>query len=200
MRSPFLSHGHAAPRRCSKLARWLRNERGSAAIEFALVAVPFFMFVLGVLGIGLYFFTVSSLEHGAESAARQVRTGQAQKSGLTVGDFKQLACDEAGTYIDCSKLHVLVQNSATWAGIVPEPCVNSSNEMSASTGDPGEALYGYTGGSSQVVLITLCYQWDLASTFAFLQLGTGSDGSGPAVIQATTAFRTEPYSSSSSSS
>ncbi len=200
MRPPFLSYGNSAPRRCSKLARWLGNERGSAAIEFALVALPFFLFVLGLLGIGLYFFTVSSLEHGAESAARQVRTGQAQKSGLTVGNFKQLVCDEAGTYIDCSKLHVLVQHSATWAGIDPEPCVNSSNEMSDSTGDTDDSLYAYTGGASQVALITLCYQWDLATTFAFLKLGTGSDGSGPAVIQATTAFRIEPYSSSSSSS
>ena len=199
MRQPFLSRGNSAARHSSMLARWLRHERGSAAVEFALVALPFFMFVLGVLGIGLYFFTVNSLEHGVESAARQVRTGQAQKSGLTVGGFKELVCSSAGSYIDCDKLRVLVQHSATWAGIDPEPCVNSSNQMSASTGDTDDSLYGYTGGSGQVVLITLCYEWDLAKSFSFLQLGTGSDGSGAAIIQATTAFRTEPYSSSSSS-
>jgi len=198
MRLPFISHGKPTPRRCSQLARWPRNDRGSAAVEFALVALPFFMFVLGVLGIGLYFFTVSSLEHGVETAARQVRTGQAQKGGLTVGDFKNLVCSSAGSYIDCDKLHVLVQHSATWSGITPEPCVNNSNEMSASTGDTADSLYDYTGGSSQVVLITLCYEWDLAQTFAFLKLGSGSDGSGAAIIPATTAFRTEPYSSSSS--
>ena len=102
----------------------------------------------------------------------------------------------AGTYIDCDKLHVLVQHASTWAGIDPESCVDSSNNMTASTGDSADSLYDYTGGASQVVLITLCYEWDLAQTFSFLKLGTGSDGSGSAIMQAATAFRTEPYSSS----
>jgi hypothetical protein len=66
--------------------------------------------------------------------------------------------------------------------------------MSASTGGTEDSLYDYTGGSSQVVLVTLCYQWDLAKSFSFLKLGAGSDGAGAAIMQATTAFRTEPYS------
>jgi hypothetical protein len=45
-----------------------------------------------------------------------------------------------------------------------------------------------------VVLVTLCYTWDLAQTFPFLKLGKNSNGTGSAVVQATTAFRTEPYS------
>ncbi len=195
MRSPFSSQ-RTSPLPSSRFARWRRNERGSAAIEFAIVALPFFLFVLAVLGIGLYFFTVNSLEHGVEAAAREVRTGQAQKSDISVGDFKQLVCEDAGTYIDCDKLHVLIQHASTWAGIDPESCVDSSNNMTASTGDSADSLYDYTGGASQVVLITLCYEWDLAQTFSFLKLGTGSDGSGSAIMQAATAFRTEPYSSS----
>ncbi len=44
------------------------------------------------------------------------------------------------------------------------------------------------------MLVTVCYQWDLAQTFSFLNLGKNADGSGPAIVQSTTAFRTEPYS------
>jgi Flp pilus assembly protein TadG len=181
----------------SSVARWLRNDHGATAIEFAIVAVPFFMFVLGTIGVGLYFFTTSSLEHGVEAAARKIRTGQAQKSNQTVGGFKQLVCEEAGTYIDCGKLRVLIQHAQNWSGISPEPCVNSDNSIAQSTGDADDILYDYTGGSSEVVLVTLCYEWDLARSFSFLKLGTGADGSGPAIIQAATAFRVEPYSSTS---
>jgi Flp pilus assembly protein TadG len=179
----------------SRFNCWLRNERGAAAIEFAIVAVPFFMFVLGIIGIGLYFFTTSSLEHGVEAAARKIRTGEAQKSSLTVGDFKQLVCQEAGTYIDCGKLRVLIQHAKTWSGVAPQSCLNSDNTIVQSTGDTDDVLYDYTGGSSEVVLVTLCYEWDLARSFSFLKLGTGADGEGSAIIQATTAFRVEPYSS-----
>jgi Flp pilus assembly protein TadG len=178
-----------------KFARGLRDDRGATAVEFAIVALPFFLFVLGILFFGLYFFTTNALEHGAESAARQVRTGQAQKSNITVGEFKQLVCDKSGSYITCDKLHVLVQHAPTWAGIQPESCVDSSNSMAPSTGDSGDILYDYTGGASQVVLITLCYEWDLARSFGILGMGSGDDGSGPAIMQAATAFRTEPYSS-----
>jgi hypothetical protein len=69
--------------------------------------------------------------------------------------------------------------------------------MVASTGNSGDSIVDFTGGASEVVLITLCYEWDLARSFSFLKLGTGADGAGSAILQATTAFRTEPYSSTS---
>jgi hypothetical protein len=173
--------------------RWLRNDDGAAAIEFAIVALPFFMFVFGILGIGLYFLASSSLEYGVEAAARKVRTGQAQKGAVTVGQFKQDVCDAAGSYIDCSKLSVIVQHASSWSGITPQACLDSRGNMVGSTGGAGDLMSTYTGTASEVVLVTLCYQWDLATTFGFMNLGKNSDGSGPAVVQASTAFRSEPY-------
>jgi hypothetical protein len=194
MRLPLHPFKRAFPAPRWKASGWLRNERGAAAVEFGIVAVPFFLFVLGILGVGLYFFATNSLEHGAEAAARKIRTGQAQKSALTVGEFKQLVCAEAGTYIDCDKLHVLVQNASSWSGITPEPCLDENRNMTPSTGDANEGIVDYSGAASQVVLITLCYEWDLAKSFKLLKLGKNADGSGAAVLQAATAFRTEPYS------
>lgn len=171
----------------------LRDERGAAAIEFAIVALPFLLFLFAILGYGLYFFTATSLESGVENAARKIRTGQAQKGDLTVGDFKNLVCKEAGSYISCDKLSVLVQNGSEWSDVTPLPCVDDENNMAGSTGSSTDTISNYTGEASQVVLVTVCYQWDLAEVFSFLGLGKGSDGDGPAIIQAATAFRTEPY-------
>jgi Flp pilus assembly protein TadG len=171
-----------------------RDRSGATAVEFALVAAPFLMFVLGVLGIGLYFFTSNSLDRGVELAARQIRTGQAQKNSVTVGQFKNLVCSSAGSYIDCSKLSVIVQSATSWSGITPQSCVDTSNNMVGSTGATGDLISQYTGSAKTVVLVTLCYKWELAQLFSFLKLGSGTNGSGPAVLQSATTFRSEPYS------
>jgi hypothetical protein len=173
-----------------------RNERGTAAVEFAVVALPFFLFVFSIIGVGLYFFTSHALENGVESAARKIRTGEAQKSDLTVGQFKTLFCSEAGSYINCDRVRVIVQHASSWSGIEPQPCLDDENQMVASTGQASDSLKQYAGEASQVALVTVCYQWDLAQTFSFLKLGAGPDGSGAAVLQAATAFRIEPYASS----
>lgn len=174
--------------------RWLRDNRGAAAVEFAIIALPFLLLVLGIIGISLYFFTSNALEHGVEAAARQIRTGQAQKNELTVGDFRKLVCDEAGTYIDCGKVRVLIQHASNWSGVSPAPCLDSQGNLVSSTGSAEDDVVDYSGEASEVVLVTLCYPWDLAEMFSFLRLGSGANGSGPAIVQAATAFRTEPYS------
>ncbi len=193
MRSPLQLLKQSRPLRRFKASGWVKDERGASAVEFAIVATPFFLFVLGLLGLGLYFFTMSSLEYGVEAAARQIRTGEAQETALTVSQFKNLVCNAAGSYINCNKLSVIIQSGDTWSDITPQPCVDSNNNMVSSTGAGTDAVSTHTGGASKVVLVTLCYQWDLAQSFSYLKLGKNSDGSGSAVVQATTAFRTEPH-------
>jgi hypothetical protein len=172
---------------------WLRDEQGATALEFAIVGLPFFLFVLGIMGLGLYFFATTSLEYGAEAAARKIRTGEANNDDMTVQQFRQLVCDEAGSSINCGKLSIIVQHASSWSGITPQSCIDAKSGMAGSTGSSGELISKYSGEASDVVLVTLCYQWDLANDFSFLGLGSGSDGSGPAILQAAAAFKSEPY-------
>jgi Flp pilus assembly protein TadG len=174
-------------------AHWLRDSAGATALEFALVAIPFFFFIFGILGSSLYFFASNSLNYGVEAAARKIRTGEIIQSSTSIGDFRQLVCSKAGAAIDCNKLRVLIQSDASWANITPQGCLDGNNEMVNSTGSVEELVSEYAGDASFVALITICYEWDLANTFSILQLGTGANGSGPAVIQASTAFRIEPH-------
>jgi Flp pilus assembly protein TadG len=170
-----------------------RDESGTAAIEFAIVAMPFLLFMLGLMGMGLYFATAQSLQYGAEAATRIIRTGEAEKGGTTVGQFRQYVCDKAGPFINCTKLNVIVDHGTTWTQVAPRACLDNKNNMTASTGSTSEPITKYSGSASEVVLVTLCYKWDVASNFPFLKLGSGAGGTGPAIIQATTAFKSEPY-------
>jgi Flp pilus assembly protein TadG len=52
------------------IARMLGSVRGTAAIEFAMVAPLFFMLVCGVIEGGLLTWTQAGLQHGAQAAAR----------------------------------------------------------------------------------------------------------------------------------
>lgn len=193
MRFRLTNRSHSPIRQHPSRPGWMRNEDGTAAIEFGIVALPFLMFVIGLLGLGLYFLAGTQLEYGVEAAARKVRTGEAKKDAMTVGEFKQLVCTDAGSYIDCAKLSVILQHASSWSGISPQPCVDSKGNMAGSTGATDEPITNYSGGANEVVLITLCYEWELAASLPFIKLGNSADGSGPAIIQAATAFKSEPY-------
>jgi len=58
--------------------RFAQREEGSAAVEFALVVVPFLALMFAIIQTALVFFAQQTLESVAANAARQILTGQAQ--------------------------------------------------------------------------------------------------------------------------
>ena len=180
---------HSAGRRSGTYAilRKLRkDEKGTAAIEFAAVATPFLMMLFGIISLGLYFFSTFTLENAIEVASRQIRTGQAQAAGLSQAQFKQIVVNNVPSFIDPSKLIVNVSSFATYAAITPASCVDGAGApMTAnnSTFAPGT--------QSAIVVAWVCYTWDVTKYIPYLKLGNQPDGS--RLIQAATAFQTEPY-------
>lgn len=197
---------------------WRRDERGTTAIEFAMVAAPFFFFAFAIMGIGLQFFTINALEHGVESAARQIRTGQMQngqmvggaKVDFTVADFKELVCTQAGMFIedDCeSKLVVHIDSGAGWQDVSATPCLDDSGNLRAATGNATDAITTKTGGANQVVLVNVCYDWQLGGDMWNIlwkllvtepwdtdERDLNPNHGDKVVIQSIATFRTEPYS------
>lgn len=53
-----------------KTIDFLRDEQGSSAIELSLVAPLFGLFLAGVAQVGIWVWTSTALQHGAELAAR----------------------------------------------------------------------------------------------------------------------------------
>lgn len=170
------------------------DETGATAVEFAIVATPFLMFIFGLIGCALYFFTTSSIENGMDRTSRLIRTGEAVSDKMTVEQFKQDICDAAGGWIDCKKLQIFVQSySNGWAGLkdaAPQPCVQDGAIVMNPA--PGSDLIAiYSGTASDVVVVTACYKWDFTAKLPFLKLGNMPDGS--MMLQTATSFRSEPY-------
>jgi len=179
----------------SRLAKRLTaDEAGSTAVEFAIVATPFLMFIFGLVGCAFYFFTVSSVEKGMDQTSRLIRTGEAVTDKMTVDQFKQDICDAAGNWIDCNKLQIFVSSySDGWSGLnsaKPQPCVqDGAIVMNAAPGNDLIAIY--SGAASDVVVVTACYKWDFTTKLPFFKFGNMADGS--MMLQTATAFRSEPY-------
>jgi Flp pilus assembly protein TadG len=51
-------------------ARFLRDERAAAAVEFALVVPVLFMLILGIISTSVMYYTQSAMHEAAERAAR----------------------------------------------------------------------------------------------------------------------------------
>ncbi len=62
-----------------RLAR--RNQRGAAAVEFALVLIPFLVLIFGAIQYGMYFYSAQVGSNTANATARQLSVGNCQTAG-----------------------------------------------------------------------------------------------------------------------
>ena len=94
MPSPFATAG--------KLFRRFRhNRRGSAMVEFALVAPIFFALLFAIIEVAMVFYASQVLETVTQDTARQIFTGQAQGANMTAAQFKSSLCGRAVALFDC---------------------------------------------------------------------------------------------------
>jgi Flp pilus assembly protein TadG len=189
--------------------RVAHNEDGATAIEFAMVGMPFFMMLFGIMGVGLYFFSVFNLENALEQAARKLRTGEAQAAGKTKtaaeqkADFKTSVCGFVAAFLDCdTKLRVQVVNVTTRAAAaaaagtpVQLPSVATCREKLTPTSDDTLIATAKTSfdkvEQSETVVVTLCYQMELLQSIPLIKLGNMPDGS--MMLQAAIVFKAEPF-------
>ena len=67
------------------LRRFRRNRRGSAAVEFALVAPIFFALLFAIIELAMVFFASQVLETVTQDSRALIMTGQAQNAVLHPG-------------------------------------------------------------------------------------------------------------------
>jgi len=177
--------------------RWRRDESGTSAIEFAMVVGPFFVLVMGIITIGVQYMTAHFLEYGVEAAARKIRTGEAQKAGLKLSDFRTLFCDAAGFMVACDdRLVIHIKSNAEFAGLTPlTSCVTDGN-LTPTEGNPDDALRTRAGDASAAVVVSACYEWDMGVSFwqtIWNVISPMPVVQGKPILSAVTAFRSEPF-------
>jgi Flp pilus assembly protein TadG len=163
-----------------------RDQRASVMVEFAFVAIPFFMLLFGVLETGLIFFGNSMLEKATEDAARLVRTGQAQAQSMTATQFHDYICTQISPVLSCgTSLQVDVESFNGFGS------VSISNPIDAN-GNLNTGLNNYNVGTSgAIVLVRTFYTWDIITPL--LRPFFANLSNGRRLMTAASTFRNEPF-------
>jgi Flp pilus assembly protein TadG len=179
----FLRNQKSLPAR-RLLRRFLRNRQGATAVEFALVALPFFALLYAILETGLVFFAQEVLQTAVSSSARLIMTGQAQTQNLSAAQFQQNVCTQASSLFTCANIYVNVQKFSSFTS------VSMLNPLSNGNFQSGSMNYN-TGGPGDIIMVQAFYQWPVFLGPLGFNL-TNMNGN-YRLLQATAVFRNEPY-------
>lgn len=160
--------------------------KGATAVEFALIATPFFFLLFAIVEVTMVFFTSTALEHASSEIARKVRTGEFQSSGASSGDFVNQVCGEMTGLIACNgNVSVDIRTFTDFGN------VTVNNPIDA-TGNLNTGSFQFNpGNAGDIVLVRVFYNWQLntpliGSVFANLS-------GNRRLIVSSMAFRNEPF-------
>ena len=98
--------------------RLLRQRKGTAAVEFAFLALPFIVLVVGSIQLFLLLLTQHLLETAAEQVGRKILTGYVQQQALTQAQFITLVCGLLPATLNCNKVIIDVSVASSFSGAV----------------------------------------------------------------------------------
>jgi Flp pilus assembly protein TadG len=185
-----------------------RSKDGAAAIEFAILAVPYFIIIFAIVETFVAFAAEQLVTNAVNTLGRQLRTGQITyqlnrvATDMDVVKFRKAFCDEVDILIQCSeeeistpsKLYIDARTFASF-GAIPKTIPRVST---ADFADIDPTSFKFTpGGPSTINMLRAYYRWQVITDLVRPYITTirPSDGSMPTdfLIVATTAFQNENY-------
>ncbi len=132
---------------------WRLGAHGATALEFAILAIPYFLLVLGVCEVSFDLFLQEATDLALQEATRSIEVGLSQGSATEAGFVQNYVCKStAGRLLICGNFHVKVQTIAVTNGpngvsgtdFSNAPSANGSLPMSGHSLD----LSSYDGATS----------------------------------------------------
>jgi Flp pilus assembly protein TadG len=164
--------------------RFITNRKGSAAIEFAILALPFMVLIFAIVEIALMFFIDSGLDAALHKTVRQVRVGTAKNASWSLATFKSTLCGQLSYSFSCSSSLLVRAVVVTDMSSVTKtnPIVNGQLSVSENFN---------IGGSGDYVLIQAFLPYDpVLKLYAF---AGGRLTDGRYVLGAAELFKNEPF-------
>ncbi|KQT19651.1 pilus assembly protein TadE [Methylobacterium sp. Leaf399] len=89
-----------------RIARRIACNRGSTAVEFALVAPMLLLTIVFVMVVGTGLYLNQELDNATAQASRSIMTGSAQASSMTQSTLTSNICSRLPSAMDCADLIV----------------------------------------------------------------------------------------------
>lgn len=162
-----------------------KNRDGATAVEFALVAGPFFFFLMALIEIAAVFFAETVIENAVLESARLIRTGQLQGGGGDASTFRDAVCERIEVVADCDNMVFEVAVFEDFDNVNPTPPIADDGSLNGGNMgfDPGEA--------GDIVLVRVYYAYPLILPNMFGSVSNLPDNQ--RLIQSATVFRNEPF-------
>lgn len=192
-----LDHDATIRRRPMKglFGRLLARRDGATAIEFAILAIPFFTIVFASVETFVAFTGEQVLANATETMARKIRTGQIN-SDWKVADYRKEFCEEIKILMPCSpseiatpnKLFLDVRHFDDYASI-PDPVPLTDGDLN--TAD----LKFAPGGKKSINIVRAYYRWDIVTDLVrpLLSSVKSKDGRQNYLMVATAVVQNEDY-------
>ncbi|MFK8253460.1 TadE/TadG family type IV pilus assembly protein [Ancylobacter terrae] len=169
--------------------RFRRDQEGATAVEFALVAIPFFGLMFAIIETSFTMLAGQLVDTAVIDASRLVMTGQAETQKFDAAKFKATVCANVPSFIDCKgKVYTDVK---VLSGYGASPAIPTDK---AGNFDPSKV--GYQASTAEdIVMVRAYYRWSgiIASVARKFGLDFSNQPDGSTLIVATSVFRNEPY-------
>lgn len=186
--------------------RIIRSKDGAAAIEFALLAIPYFLIVFAIVETFIAYTGEQLVANAVDTMARKLRTGNItyglnRSTDKTQAEFRRAFCGEVSILITCSedeiatpnKLLLDVRSFATFA-LIPTTIPTSGGAY----GELDTSSFAYAPGPAKSInMLRAYYRWDIVTDLIrpYISNVRPADGGRPSyfLIVETSAFRAEDY-------
>jgi Flp pilus assembly protein TadG len=133
-----------------------RDRRGSAAVEFAIIAPVFFALIFAIIETGMVFFAGQVLETAVQDSGRTFFTSTV----VSKSDYETALCNRVKALMDCTKLRNDVQTyAAGTAFTIADPIDSSGNFIDSFTYNAPSS-----NDTTSTVVVRSYYQWPLFVT------------------------------------
>lgn len=176
------------------LNRFRRNKKGSVAVEFGILALPFAAVLFAVLESCVSFASQQVLANATDDIARKIRTGQAGWRNPSEATVKAAICARLDIMVGSScqsRLTVDLRSFATYAeGAAIK--IKVVNQVLDTSGFKVEA-----GGTGTRNMLRVFYRWPVMTDIMRLSMSNikdPNDPAGRAIMQiATATWKNEPF-------
>lgn len=170
------------------LARFVRDQSGSTAIEFVMLVIPFSLLVFAILESCIAFAGQQVLSNAADDVARQFRTGQIRATGFTEKDLKDKICNKLQVLVATGCNEALVVDLRSYTSFADAAKVKLTfvgNDIDTAGFDVKPGL------SMSKNMLRVFYRWPVITDFMRASMSNLKDGK--TLLFAAIVWQNEPF-------
>ncbi len=171
----------------SLIRRFGADRRGSVAIEFVMLILPFTLLVFAVIETCISFAAQQMMANATDDLSRSLRTGKIKPADATPASIRDTICNEIEVLVStgCPGLELDLREYANFASVPTTIPYTPSGDVNTS------GFLITPGGSETINSLRVFYRWPIMTDFMRSRLSTLPDGK--TLLYSTMTWRNEPY-------